>query len=59
MNWLVIKDTKWLVFQLTSILSAAIGITLAVVNNSYWLLFGVFSMLLLFFAVNRVSKMTK
>ncbi|UOR12835.1 hypothetical protein [Halobacillus amylolyticus] len=59
MNWLVIKDTKWLVFQLTSMLLAAIGITLAVVNNSYWVLFGVFSMLLMFFAVNRASKMTK
>lgn len=59
MNWPVLKDTKWLVFQLTSILLAASGVTLAVVNNSYWVLFGGFSMLLMFFAVSRAAKVTK
>lgn len=58
-NWPVLKDAKWLLFQSTSILLATIGVTLAVFNNSYWVLLVVLSMLLMLFAVNRAAKITK
>ncbi|UJL45171.1 hypothetical protein KFZ58_12190 [Virgibacillus sp. NKC19-16] len=38
MNWPVLKDIKWVAFQLTSILSAVAGVIFAVGSNSYWVL---------------------
>ncbi|WP_077324770.1 hypothetical protein [Virgibacillus siamensis] len=59
MNWPVLKDSKWLAFQLTSILSAVTGVILAVGSNSYWVLFILLSMILTGFGVNRATKLTR
>ncbi|WP_090085126.1 hypothetical protein [Lentibacillus persicus] len=59
MNWPVLKDIKWLSFQLASILSAVIGVFLAIGSNSYWVLFIFLSMILMAIGVNRATKLTK
>ncbi|GAA0595185.1 hypothetical protein GCM10009001_09140 [Virgibacillus siamensis] len=59
MNWPVVKDLKWLVFQSTSILSAVVGIILAVSSNHYWVLFVCISMFLMYLGASRATKLTR
>ncbi|MFA1819714.1 hypothetical protein ACDX78_05865 [Virgibacillus oceani] len=58
-NWPVLKDIQWLTFQLTSTLSAVIGVIMAVDNNNYWVIFVFLSLLLLTLGVNRTVKLTE
>ncbi|SIS66499.1 hypothetical protein [Salimicrobium salexigens] len=58
MNWSVIKDKRWLIFQSASILLAIIAVVMAVNNNSYWVLFVALSMLLMVVGTNRAAKVT-
>ncbi|GGB58404.1 hypothetical protein GCM10011409_39860 [Lentibacillus populi] len=59
MNWPVLKDIKWLAYQLTSILSVLTGLILAVGSNSYWVLFVLLSMLLMGLGMSRATKLTR
>lgn len=59
LNWTVLKDKKWLVFQSASTFSAIIALVLAIDNNTYWALFVALSMLLMFLSLNRAAKIYK
>ncbi|WP_188456460.1 hypothetical protein [Virgibacillus oceani] len=59
MNWPVLKDIRWIAFQITSILSAVIGVMLAFGSNSYWVLFVVLSIVLMGLGVSRATKLQK
>jgi len=58
LNWGVVKDKKWLIFQLNSMVLAVIAVIFAVYDNSYWLLFVFLSLIFMFLSVNRASKIT-
>lgn len=59
MNNNILKDVKVMSGLISSILLAGIAIVLAMYNISYWILFTVLSIFILFLSVNRADKITK
>ncbi|MDY0394431.1 hypothetical protein ACFSMW_08445 [Virgibacillus halophilus] len=58
LNWPVVKDRKWLMLLLVSILFAMLAVFLAAVKNQYGVLSIIISILLTTVNVNRTAKLT-
>lgn len=59
MNWSALKDLKTVIGFITSLLLSVVAVILAANNNSYWVVFVIFSLTLLFFSVRRVDTIYK
>lgn len=58
LNWPVLKDVKWQLLMIISILLGVIGIVLAIYNKSFWAYFSIISVILMFLGADRTDKLT-
>lgn len=59
MNYKVLKDIKVISGLISSIILSGVALVLAIYSSSYWVLFVVVSLLVLFSSVHRASKIMK
>ncbi|MFD2640232.1 hypothetical protein [Piscibacillus salipiscarius] len=57
MNWAALKDVKTVAGLILSILTAALGVVLAVSENNFWVLCVVLSFIISFLSIRRADQL--